>query len=94
MKPAAIHYDVTVAARWSAFANIWWIVSSSQGEELMKRILRGARANQRANDLKLCICQAAVTSAVGTNIDDMALKAPFNDVGNICKYNLDVSQLG
>ena len=31
---------------------------------------------------------------VGTNIDDMALKAPLNDVGNIGKHNLNVSQSG
>ncbi|MNF09449.1 hypothetical protein D3C80_2101170 [compost metagenome] len=54
-------------------------------------LLRSAGANQCANDLELRIRQAAVTSAVRPNVDDMALKAPFNDIGDICKYNLDVS---
>jgi hypothetical protein len=47
-----------------------------------------------ANNLELRICQATVVSAVGPSIDDMALKAPLYDVGDICQYNFEVSRGG
>ncbi|MNJ60786.1 hypothetical protein D3C77_565450 [compost metagenome] len=61
----------------------------AQLQSLRKRIIGATQTNQRANDLELRICQAAVTSVVGPKIDDMAFKAPLNDVGDISKHNLD-----